>query len=440
MNKKLVALAVAGAFALPLAAEAQTANVTLYGRLNMDLEFVRGTQADGSNPTVNRVSSNSSRFGMRGTESLGGGLNAIFQIESNVSGDTGNAASSSLASRETFVGLQGSWGKATIGKFLMPEDDLHPIFGNAPTLTTSILSTAALWAQGPQAKDNGGFDARTGNSLRYDSPNWSGFTAALQYSTRDSSGDTQNFVSCTPPVTNPQQVGCSALAPSGTSAQGGDNGNHVSELRHANVIGGNVIYANGPWNAGIAFERNNKVRQYAVTGGNFNASDTDWTITGAYDFGTIMQGFGLRLGLVYERTKYETKCATVAGVTTGGCDLKRNFWGVSGTIPVGGGKVYVFYGRANDGSGSAADGETVGGLVKGPDTKSQQWEASYSYSLSPRTLLYAGYVRLNNECNAKYSFNINGYTINTAHNVSSAATVPCNGKPSGAIFGIVHFF
>ena len=41
MNKKLVALAVAGAFALPLAAEAQTANVTLYGRLNLDLEFVR---------------------------------------------------------------------------------------------------------------------------------------------------------------------------------------------------------------------------------------------------------------------------------------------------------------------------------------------------------------------------------------------------------------
>ncbi len=187
MNKKLVALAVAGAFALPLAAEAQTANVTLYGRLNMDLEFVRGQQADGSNPTVNRVSSNSSRFGMRGTESLGGGLNAIFQIESNVSGDTGNAASSSLASRETFVGLQGSWGKGTIGKFLMPLDDLHPIFGNAPTLTTSILSTAALWAQGPQAKDNGGFDARTGNNLRYDSPNFSGFTTAWQYSTRRTS-------------------------------------------------------------------------------------------------------------------------------------------------------------------------------------------------------------------------------------------------------------
>src|SRR5438309_1837760 len=134
MNKKLVALAVAGAFAAPLAVQAQTANVTLYGRLNMDLEFVKGQQVDGSNPTVNRVSSNSSRFGMRGTESLGGGLNAIFQIEQNVSGDTGNAASSSIASRETFVGLQGSWGKVTLGKFLMPQDDIRFIFDNSITL------------------------------------------------------------------------------------------------------------------------------------------------------------------------------------------------------------------------------------------------------------------------------------------------------------------
>jgi predicted porin len=438
MNKKLVALAVAGAFALPLAAQAQTANVTLYGRLNMDLEFVNGKQADGSNPTVNRVSSNSSRFGMRGTESLGGGLNAIFQIESNVSGDTGNAASSGLASRETFVGLQGSWGKGTIGKFLMPLDDLHPIFGNAPTLTTSILSTAALWAYGPSAKDAGGFDARLGNSLRYDSPNWSGFTTAWQYSTRDSSGDTQNFVSCSPPVTSPQQVGCSALAASATSAQGGDNGNHVSELRHAYVIGGNLIYANGPWQAGLAFERNQKVRQYATSTpapgtiilGTFNATDTDWSATVAYDFGTIMGGFGLRLAGVYEKTKYETP--------TG--DLKRDFWGVSGTIPVGGGKIYLFYGRAGEGKGGAADGTTVGQLVKGPDTKADQYEISYSYSLSPRTLLYSGYVKINNECNAKYTFNINGYTINTAHSVSSGPTVSCNGKPGGLVFGIVHFF
>src|SRR5207253_2206170 len=258
-------------------------------------------------------------------------------------------------------------GKATIGKFLMPEDDLHPIFGNAPTLTTSILSTAALWAQGPQSKGGGGFDARTGNSIRYDSPNWSGFTAALQYSTRDSSGDQQNTVTCTAPLAP------STTCPSPTVGNGGDNGDHPSELRHANVIGGNVIYANGPWNAGIAFEHNKDVRGAGL-------KDTDWTITGAYDFGTIMQGFGLRLAGVYEHTKYDTP--------TG--DLKRDFWGVSGTVPVGGGKVYLFWGHAGNGKGGAADGTAVGGLVKGPDTKSDQWEVSYSYSLSPRTLLYTG--------------------------------------------------
>ena len=404
MNKKLVALAVASAFALPLAAQAQTANVTLYGRLNLDFEFVKGrscaaatapiagapgtvagcnptpTTDNSQNTTVNRLSSNSSRFGMRGTESLGGGLNAVFQIESSINGDT-NAGN--LGGRETFVGLQGSWGKFTAGRFLAPQDDLHPIFGNAPTLTTSILSTAALWAQGPLNKAQGGFDDRLGNSLRYDSPNWSGFTAALQYSTRDGSGN----------------------------ADSGSNGDHTSELRHANVIGGNVIYANGPWNAGIAFERNNKVR-----GPDFH--DTDWTITGAYDFGTIMQGFGLRLAGVYEKTKYET--------ATG--DLKRDFWGVSGTIPVGGGKVYLFWGHASNGKGGAADGTFVGGLVKGPDTKSDQWEATYSYSLSPRTLLYTGYVRINNKANAKYEFNINSYPIAPG------------GKPSGLVFGMVHFF
>src|SRR5207249_9119466 len=224
-----------GAFASPLAVQAQTANVTLYGRLNLDLEFVNGrtcaapTATGGcpggtSNPTVNRVSSNSSRIGVRGTESLGGGLNAIFQIESNVSGDTGNSSGSGLASRETFVGLQGNWGKVTMGKFLVPLDDLHPIFGNAPTLTTSILSTADLWAQGTQTAATGNFDDRAGNSIRYDSPVIAGFTGALQYATRDSSG----------------------------FANDGDNGTHEQEMRHAYNLGGNIIYNNGPIQAGVA--------------------------------------------------------------------------------------------------------------------------------------------------------------------------------------------
>ena len=86
MKKRVVAVAL-GLLAAPVASQAQTSNVTLYGRLNLDVEVIRGKQApdasgNQANPRVTRLSSDSSRLGVRGTESLGGGVNAIFQMES----------------------------------------------------------------------------------------------------------------------------------------------------------------------------------------------------------------------------------------------------------------------------------------------------------------------------------------------------------------------
>jgi predicted porin len=52
-------------------------------------------------------------------------------LESSINADAGGGT---LAGRETFVGLQGSWGTLKIGNFLAPYDDIHPIFGNVPTL------------------------------------------------------------------------------------------------------------------------------------------------------------------------------------------------------------------------------------------------------------------------------------------------------------------
>jgi predicted porin len=398
MNKKLVAVAVAGVLAAPLAAQAQTANVTLYGRLNVDYELVTGRQADGSNPNVSRLSSNSSRIGVRGTESLGGGLNAIFQIESNVSGDTGNSSGSGLASRETFVGFQGTWGTFKMGKFLMPLDDLHPIFGNVPTYTTSILSTADLWAQGTASKFGGGFDARLGNSVRYDSPVYSGFNYSAQVSMRDSSGFADNTTGAAPNF-------------------GGDNGDHVSELRHAYVWGVAGYYNNGPIQAGIGYERNVKVRAA-------NLDDYDLTVTGGYNFGVV------RPALVYERLDYDTPSGS----------LKRDLWGVSLTAPIGPGAAYFFWGHAGDGKGSSADGTRVGGLTKGSQTSSDQWELSYTYPLSKRTQVYAGYVKLQNENRAAYTFNINAYTINTTCVTEANCPNGGNGKPGGLVLGMIHLF
>ena len=189
MNKKLVALAVAGAFALPLAAEAQTgAQVTLYGRANMDLEFVKasgpGDAASGSTSTVTRVSSNSSRFGLRGTEALGGGLTAFFQVENSVNWD-GNGASNAntIANRETFVGLQGSYGQIWLGRSLSPYDDTTPIWAAGFNYNTGLFNTSSLWANNSNAIGGeaiGGYDDRYSNSIRWNSPTWSGFTAEVQ--------------------------------------------------------------------------------------------------------------------------------------------------------------------------------------------------------------------------------------------------------------------
>jgi len=166
----------------------------------------------------------------------------------------------------------------------------------------------------------------------------------------------------------------------------------------------------------VAYERNNKIR--AET---FN--DDAFSIAGAYDFGFALPGVGPRLGVVYERLRYDT---LTSDLKRG--DLKRDFWGVSATVPAGGGSIYAFWGRAGNGKGSADDGTAVGGLTKGADSAAEQWELSYSYPLSLRTLLYAGFVKLNNRANARYSFNINDYS-----------TVP-GAKPTGLVFGMAHFF
>ncbi len=260
-------------------AHAQTASVTLYGRLNLDVEVVNGKQGGADcpdncpNPSQYRVSSNASMFGIRGSEPLGGGLNAIFQVESKLFLDTGGGI---LAGRESFLGFQSPWGTVKLGFFLSPYDDIQPIFGNAPTLTTSILSTGALWAQaylGPALA--GGFDGRLANSVRYDSPTLAGFNGSVQYSTAEGS-----------PTTN-----------SGIVSVGG-------------------FYNNGPVQLGAAYELHHNIR------GTVDAplSDTAFSIAGGYQFE------GVRIGGVYERLRYDATPST---------DLTRDFYGIGVTVDAG---------------------------------------------------------------------------------------------------------
>jgi predicted porin len=369
MNKKLVALAVAGAFALPLAAEAQTgtAQVTLYGRANMDLEFVKASGAGdtaGSTATVTRVASNSSRFGLRGTEALGGGLTAFFQVENSVNWD-GNGGT--IAGRETFVGLQGSFGQIWLGRSLSPYDDTTPIWASGPyNYNTGLFNNSSLWANnsnGGGEPSSGSYDDRYSNSIRWNSPTWSGFTAEVQLATQENT-------------------------------------------RHGWAFLPGVFYNNGPIQAGFTYARHDKFR-------NATSKDDAFTLAGSYDFGMA------RVALMYEHLKYET--------ATG--DLKRDMWGVSGTIPMGGGLWYLYYGKAGDGKGGASDSEArINSLVHGSDSGASNFEIGYRYDLSKRTSVNAGYVMIKNEDRANYTFNVNGYPVKPG------------GDPQGFVLGIIHNF
>ena len=89
-----------------VAASAQTANVTLYGYINTSIESNRGSQGANSvgktptSSTVNRMTANSSRFGLRGRETLGGGTYAFFQLENSFNSDDGGLATNPATSTD----------------------------------------------------------------------------------------------------------------------------------------------------------------------------------------------------------------------------------------------------------------------------------------------------------------------------------------------------
>jgi len=412
MNKKLVALAVAGAFALPLAAQAQTANVTLYGRINIDTEVIINAKQDTSTPSQQvkgnyyRVASNSSRLGVRGTESLGGGTNAIFQIEERFDA---SSASTVTNGGDSFVGLQGGWGTLKIGYFLTPYDDIGPIFGDVPTLITGIFGTSAVWSNTGWSGNNqpgGAFDDRVGNTVRYDSPNLSGFTFSGQVSGMDVSGNA-------------------------------DGGDLTQQRRHAAIYSMNVLYNNGPFQAGFAYEAHDKTRAPNFQGQ--STQDQGITAALAYTWGPV------KIGAVYEQLKYKNalQIPTTGAFVNG--DLKRNMWGISMIGNFGPGQLYAGYFGAQNGRGGApcltTAGVTscprVGAVTMGPDTKVNMYEFTYTYPLSKRTLIYGGYVMIDNEKNAAYNFHVNQIT-----GVCTGDGAVCgdSARPQGVALGMVHFW
>jgi predicted porin len=178
MQKKLIALALASAFAAP--AFAATSNVDISGQLNLSVDYLDSdTVTNGGNVGV---SSNASNIIFKGSEDLGGGLKALWQIQTYFSaGGTGNSdtfngsAQDGVGSGNTFVGLGGGFGTVILGKNESPVKMLSrktDFFGNqiGDSRNLTSVGTAGL-----------GFDTRPNNQVAYTTPNMSGLSGTVAY-------------------------------------------------------------------------------------------------------------------------------------------------------------------------------------------------------------------------------------------------------------------
>ena len=112
MQKKMIALAIAAAFATPVAM-AETANVNVYGAIDGGLRSV--TSAGNTANNFGSGTYNSNRWGIKGSEDLGDGMKALFGLEGSLNTGSG-AGGTNLFDRNATVGLQGGFGKIELGR------------------------------------------------------------------------------------------------------------------------------------------------------------------------------------------------------------------------------------------------------------------------------------------------------------------------------------
>ena len=171
MKKSLIALTLA---ALPVAA---MADVTLYGTIKAGVEVSRTKTTEGNVSTKDRTATEiadfGSKIGFKGHEHLGNNLNAIWQVEQSASIDGTKAG---WGTRESFIGLEGGFGKIRAGKL---NTALKDSGDNVNAWESGSANEDVL-----QVSKIGRVESRE-ISVRYDSPVFAGFSGSVQYVPRD---------------------------------------------------------------------------------------------------------------------------------------------------------------------------------------------------------------------------------------------------------------
>ncbi|MBF8177411.1 porin [Herminiimonas contaminans] len=337
MKKSLLALAVLGAFAG--AASAQS-SVTVYGIVDLGFDNTDSGAPAGSINGIRGGGQNTSRIGFKGTEDLGGGLNAIFQLEATLQSDTGAAFGAPTTTTPTSgpnngvaagfggfnrfatVGLQSkAFGTVNLGRQTSVIKDAYDIvdpYGDGG----NIAPISTIFFNGALAGDYG----RISNSVKYSTPSFGGFKASAAYGFGEATGDT------------------------------GASSNY----------GLGLGYANGPLS--VQFGYHNQDRSTAAL---VQTNENKLMFLGAtYNFGVV------KLHGAYADTKLEN--------TTAATEVKYRNYLVGVSVPLGAaGNLFASY--------AVNENRTTN------DADAQKASVMYTYDLSKRTNLYTGYSYTSND-------------------------------------------
>jgi predicted porin len=366
MQKKLLAVAVAGALGAPAAALAQSSTVQIYGTMYMEYgladQGTAGTADGGELQRIDIMQTPGSNIGFKGEEKLGGGLSAWFQCESTA--DIRGVGQEGWCSRNSALGLKGGFGNVFLGRWDTPFKR-----AGGPLLVgsnqTGLYGTSFLMVGGSTstigASARAAFFRRQSNTFNYDSPTFGGFQVMAAFS--------------------------SAQAPGTALTTGATNGK-------PRVLSLGAKYSAGPLYVAAGYQKHDDFfggGAPAATGG--DTTDKGWFVGAAYTWGPV------RFGGMYTRQDLEPTTTTEIEVQAWQLGLDWKIVGPHGlraayaTVDDTDGNAIV--GLAGSGSVRPAP-LTAAGLDAG-DNGAETWSVRYVYTFSKRTEFTFGYSALNND-------------------------------------------
>ncbi len=387
MKKSLIALAALSAFAT--AAQAQS-SVTVYGIIDTGYNSVENTTSANVKTETTQIRTNgeasTSRFGLRGSEDLGGGMKANFQIETNIGNTNANntAGSTNLGDRAFWVGLE----DAKMGQLRLGLQDstvranwlAHDQLAAANVVGNLAHNQAGVSNGSGASNAAAGSHSALNTAVNYLSPRINGIQVTL--------GVTESNVE----ETSKNKVKTGSGSQAGLNYVAGKFSAGVAYVETTTAV--NTVDATGYYASNTPTVSATSLGVAGVTAANTKNKET--SAAASYDLGVA------KVAYIYNKRDSKNSLATTDWAT----NIDRTSHSFSASVPVGAKTVL----RAGYGFGELRQGATSN---YNADIKGMQ--AALNYNLSKRTTAYAIYGDESREINASTKAKTKEYSVGVRH-------------------------